>query len=145
MVLWQEIVNKRLFLASVKLHCQTSESKFANNLLCNGWMSVYSDVLGPSALKLFSPKNSWSSFECFLIILLKINSFSGIIMKKQFLGIKTILVIRKILILFLNNVLICLTNILILKNGNQSWKIEEKTIKITMLEKLCIVNFVKFY
>ena len=49
---------KGFFLAAVKLHCPTSENKFSNNLFCNGWMSMCSEMLGPSALQWFSPKKS---------------------------------------------------------------------------------------
>ena len=54
---------KMLLPAAVKLHCWTSENKFSNNLWCDGWMSLYSEMLGSSALQWLAKKN-WDLVLC---------------------------------------------------------------------------------
>ena len=84
-----------LFLAAVKLHCPTSKKIIIHNLWCNGWMSVCSKMLGPSALQRYwSTKNLVFSFGYQRPFCSK-SFVSGIFLKKKFFAHMGILVIRK--------------------------------------------------
>ena len=101
---------------------------------------MISGMLGPSTLQRFWQKKGFSSFLVFLVLFVQNYYFSRILMKKHFLASWPFPSLKIILIIFINNVLNCLPNMLtfalkewwskIIFCCNQLWKMKKMEKKL---------------
>ena len=86
---------KNLFLAVVKLHCQTSENQISHDVWCQGSISVCAPMLGPLALQWYLPnKKAGIKLGAHKAFLFKIIFFCGNFYKNGIFGHMAIIVIQ---------------------------------------------------